>query len=110
MRDGGEVADFMASHQERVVVKPCRSSGSTDTYVLDTPAQAVDVANVVSAQPYEVEEIVNSAMHHVDVPGARPQLPRSRPGTPARDASNTGPMRPLVLARWISPTPSAIAW
>ena len=33
-------------HQKHVVVKPCRSSGSTGTYVVDTLAQAVDLARV----------------------------------------------------------------
>lgn len=62
----GEIADFMARHPGRVVVKPRGGSGSTGVYVLDTPGQAADLADVVSTEPYEVEEFVDGALYHVD--------------------------------------------
>ncbi|WP_234834865.1 ATP-grasp domain-containing protein [Mycolicibacterium stellerae] len=61
-----EIADFMASHPGRVVVKPRGGSGSTGVYVLDAPEQAADLAGVVSTEPYEVEEFVEGVLHHVD--------------------------------------------
>jgi ATP-grasp domain len=64
--NAGEIADFMASHPGRVVVKPRSGSGSTGVYVLDAPEQAADLVGVVSTQPYEVEEFVDGVLHHVD--------------------------------------------
>jgi hypothetical protein len=61
-----EIADFMASHPGRVVVKPRGGSGSTGVYVLDGLEQAADLAGVVSTEPYEVEEFVEGVLHHVD--------------------------------------------
>ena len=62
----GEIADFMAAHPGRVVVKPRGGSGSTGVYVLDTAEQAADLADVVSTEPYEVEGFVDGVLHHVD--------------------------------------------
>jgi hypothetical protein len=62
----GDIADFMARHSGRVVVKPRSGSGSSGVYVLDTPAQAADLTGVVSAQPYQVEQFVPGVLHHVD--------------------------------------------
>jgi hypothetical protein len=56
----------MASHPGRVVVKPRGGSGSTGVYVLDAPERAADLAGVVSAEPYQVEEFVDGVLHHVD--------------------------------------------
>lgn len=62
----GEIAAFMASHPGKVVVKPRGGSGATGVHVLDTPRQADDLNDVVSALPYEVEEFVDGVLHHVD--------------------------------------------
>jgi hypothetical protein len=61
-----EIAGFMASHPGPVVVKPRGGSGSTGVHVLDTAEQALDLAGVVSTEPYEVEEFVDGVLHHVD--------------------------------------------
>jgi biotin carboxylase len=61
-----EIADFMASHPGRVVVKPRGGSGSTGVHVLDAPQQAADLTDVVSTELYEVEEFVEGVLHHVD--------------------------------------------
>ncbi len=61
-----EIADFMAAHPGPAVVKPRGGSGSTGVYVLDTAEQAADLADVVSTEPYEVEEFVDGVLHHVD--------------------------------------------
>ena len=102
----GEIADFMAAHPGRVVVKPRGGSGSTGVYVLDTPEQAADLADVVSTEPYEVEEFVDGVLHHVDafrvfgVPDCggrvalhRPGLPRTLDRRPVR-LPHAGPQRP----------------
>ncbi|GAA1889017.1 ATP-grasp domain-containing protein [Streptantibioticus ferralitis] len=65
----GEVADivvFMAGHPGRVVAKPRGGSGSTGVHLLDHPSQATGLADAVTAVPYEVEEFVDGALHHVD--------------------------------------------
>lgn len=61
-----EIANFMAAHPGRVVAKPRGGSGSTGVYVLDAEDQAADLADVVSTEPYEVEEFVDGVLHHVD--------------------------------------------
>ena len=62
----GEIANFMASHPGRVVVKPRGGSGSTGVYVLDAPEEAAELDGVVSTEPYQVEEFVDGVLHHVD--------------------------------------------
>jgi hypothetical protein len=62
----GEIADFMASHPGRVVVKPRGGSGSTGVYVLETAEEAAHLDGVVSTEPYQVEEFVDGVLHHVD--------------------------------------------
>lgn len=62
----GEIDDFMAAHPGQVVVKPRGGSGSTGVYVLDAREQAADLADIVSAEPYQVEEFVDGVLHHVD--------------------------------------------
>jgi ATP-grasp domain len=62
----GEIADFMASHPGRVVVKPRGGSGSTGVYVLEAPDGAADLDGVVATEPYQVEEFVDGVLHHVD--------------------------------------------
>lgn len=66
VRHPADIADFMARNPGRVVVKPRSGSGSTGVYVLASPAQADDLADVVTATPYEVEVFVDGAVHHVD--------------------------------------------
>ncbi|WP_431981512.1 GNAT family N-acetyltransferase [Streptomyces qinglanensis] len=62
-----DVVDFMARHPDRrVVVKPRDASGSTGVRVLDRPEQAAELAGAIAATPYEVEEFVEGALHHVD--------------------------------------------
>ncbi|TQC50912.1 ATP-grasp domain-containing protein [Rhodococcus sp. WS4] len=74
VRHPADIADFMARHPGHVVVKPRSGSGSTGVYVLDSPAQAADLADIVTSTPYEVEEFVDGAVHHVDAfrVGGRP--------------------------------------
>jgi hypothetical protein len=62
----GDIEDFMARHPGRSVVKPRAGSGSSGVYVLDTPAQAADLAEAVSAEQYQVEQFVDGVLHHVD--------------------------------------------
>ncbi|OBA88872.1 carboxylate--amine ligase [Mycobacteriaceae bacterium 1482268.1] len=62
----GEIAEFMARHLGRVVVKPRGGSGSTGVHVLETPQQAADLGEVVASEPYQVEEFVDGVLHHVD--------------------------------------------
>ncbi|KXF54531.1 carboxylate--amine ligase [Rhodococcus sp. SC4] len=66
VRQPADIVDFMAANPGRVVVKPRSGSGSTGVYVLDSPAQATGLADTVTATPYEVEEFVDGAVHHVD--------------------------------------------
>jgi biotin carboxylase len=61
-----DITAFMAAHPGRVVVKPRTGSGSAGIHFLDHPGEAVALASVVEAQPYEVEEFVEGAVHHVD--------------------------------------------
>ncbi|AWK71749.1 carboxylate--amine ligase [Rhodococcus oxybenzonivorans] len=61
-----DVTGFMADHPGRVVVKPRSGSGSSGVYVLDSPTQADGLADDLAATPYEVEEFVDGAVHHVD--------------------------------------------
>ncbi|MEN0137261.1 MAG: carboxylate--amine ligase [Rhodococcus sp. (in: high G+C Gram-positive bacteria)] len=66
VRHPADIAEFMARNPGPVVVKPRSGSGSTGVYVLDSPAQAAGLADIVTATPYEVEEFVDGAVHHVD--------------------------------------------
>lgn len=61
-----EIAGFMANHSGRVVVKPRGGSGSTGVYVLESAEEASHLDDVVSTEPYQVEEFVDGVLHHVD--------------------------------------------
>ncbi|MCQ4120634.1 ATP-grasp domain-containing protein [Rhodococcus tibetensis] len=66
VRTPSDITEFMASHPGRVVVKPRSGSGSSGVYVIDSPAQAAGLADGLAATPYEVEQFVDGAVHHVD--------------------------------------------